>query len=172
MSIFETNQYIELYNPLRNNYFPVRILERTKDGYLVHSLIINKEINIYDFQLKTYGYRNTWISQELLERIGFKKDGLIYTLGNIIIWECLTGELNKIDHPYYLYKYKSKHLGYAILSENEIEDFKNDFQKIENEKIRERYSFISSMNEVFDYLLEQKPREFSYEKFDKIIIDK
>lgn len=171
MNKLEKNQYIELYNPLRNNYFPVRILERIKDGYLVRSLIIDKEINIYDFQLKTYGFRNTWVSQELLERIGFKKDELIYTFENIKICECLTGELNKIDHPYYLYEYKSKHLGYTILTENEIENFKIDFKEIENEKVRKHYSFINSMNEVFDYLLKKMPEQFSYEKFDKIIVN-
>ena len=172
MNKFKTNQYIELYNPLRNNYFPVRILERTNNGYRVRSILINKEINIYDFQLENYGFRNIWISKELLEKIGFKKEGLIYSFENIIIWECLIGELNKIEHPYYLYEYNSQHLGYVILDENEIENFKADFRNIENEKIRKNYTFINSMNDVFNYLMKQKPKQFSYDKFDKIIIGK
>lgn len=172
MKELETNQYIELYNPLSNNYFPVRILERNSDGYLVRSLFKRKEINIYDFQLKTYGFRNTGISEKLLEKIGFKKEGLVYSFENIRIWECQIGELNKTDHPYHLYEYNSKHLGYAILDDTEIENFKTDFSQIENEKVREKYTFVYSINDIFSHLLKKKPGQFTYDEFDKIIIDK
>ncbi|NMH89118.1 hypothetical protein [Flavivirga algicola] len=175
MTEIKTNQYIELYNPLRNNYFPVRILNKTQDGYLALSILTDKEINIYNYQLDTYGYRNIWISEKLLSKLDFKKDSLCYTLNDIIIWECLTGELSDIEHPYYLYEYKSKHLGYAILNETEIERFKNDFKAIEyksnNDGIKSRYSFANSINDILNHLLELKPEEYSYERFDKIFID-
>lgn len=106
--------------------------------------------------------------------MGFKKDKFIYSLGNIIIWECLIGELNNIDHPYYLYEYKSKFLGYTILNKNNIEEFKKDYAEIDfnstKHEIMEEYFFTSSINDLFNHLLD-KIEKYNYEKFDKIILE-
>lgn len=173
MTDFKPNEYIELYNPGKNNYFPIRILSKNENGYEVMSLRNNKKINISNYYLTRYGYKRIWVSEELLSQLGFKKEGLIYSFENTIIVECLIGEVKIIDHPYYLYEYNSNHLGYAILKKNEIEAFLDDYKKIDfnasNHPIKEKYKFTSLIDEVFAYLIEQNTEELNYEKLDEII---
>ncbi|MCG8803974.1 hypothetical protein [Tenacibaculum finnmarkense] len=174
MTNFEVNDYIELYDPFKNSYLPVRILELNEDGYNVKSLINKKEFNIYNYQLMEYGFRNTWISEKLLIKLGFVKDKLIYNFENIVIWECLIGELTKIDHPFYLYESRSKHFGYAIFENNKLLEFKIDFKNLiknsERNEISEKYLLTSSINILFKYLIKYNSNKFSYEAFDNIII--
>lgn len=171
---FNTNEYIDIYNPAENNYFPIRILKKNENGYNVLLLPNDKQINIYDYQLNTYGYKKIRISEKLLDKLGFKKTGFIYTLENITIWECLIGELKKLEHPYYLYEYNSKHLGYAFLKENEVEKFKKEYNEIDfdstNHKIMENYFFTNSINDVFAHLLKHMSEKYNYKEFDKIIL--
>jgi len=172
---FSNNEYIEINNPGKNNYVPIRILNKGENGYNALLLPNSKEIKIYDYQLINYGYKKIWISEKLLNELGFKKDGFIYTLGNIIIWECFIGELKNISHPYYLYEYNSKFLGYAILDKNEIEEFKKDYAEIdfnsEKHTIKEKYFFTSSIDDLFNHLLKVKHGKYNYEEFDKIILE-
>lgn len=174
MTNFKINEYIDLYDPFKNNYLPVRILNKIEDGYFAKSLINDKEFKVNNYKLKNYGYRQKWISEKLLIKLGFEKNKLIYNFENIVIGECLIGELKNIDHPYYLYEYNSKHLGYAILKKNELLEFKQDFKNLlnnpENNEINEKYLITSSINILFKFLLKQEPKRFSYETFDKIII--
>lgn len=174
MTNFEVNDYIELYDPYKNSYLPVRILKPNEDGYNVKSLINKKEFNIYNYQLIDYGFRKTWISEKLLIKLGFVKDKLIYTSENIVIWECLIGELKKIEDPFYLYETRSKHFGYAIFENSKLPEFKIDFKNLiqnsERKEISEKYLLTSSISILFKYLLKHNSNEFSYETFDNIII--
>lgn len=147
---FKTNEYIEIYNPSKHNYIPIRILSKNKNGYDALLLPNSKQVNIYNYQLNTYGYKKIWITEKLLSQLGFKKEGLNYTLEDITIFECLIGELKNIDHPYYLYEFSSKHLGYAILKKNEVDEFIKDYKEIDfnstNHKITEKYNFTNYYN--------------------------
>lgn len=176
MENFKPNQYIELFNPGKSNYFPIRILEKNDNGYKALILESDKKINVYEYQLKTYGYQDIWITEKLLSQLGFEKKGLVYSRKNIIFWECLIGDLEQIEHPYYLYEFSSKHLGYAILEENEVDQFKKDYKEIEfediNHKIKEKYFFTNSINDIFKCLMEKEPNNFNYENFDEILLAK
>src|SRR5690606_25927168 len=156
----------------KNNFFPVRILEGNNNEYRALILANNKKISIYEYQLKTYGYHHIYIADYLLERLGFERDGFNYRYKDIIVCECLIGELQKDDYPFYLYQLRTKHLGYAILNINEILEFQEEYKKIEfdakNHKIKEKYFFTSRINEVFTHLIKKAPDEFTYEMFDKI----
>lgn len=171
---FNNNEYIEIYNPGKHNYVPIRILNKNENGYNAILLPNSKEIKIYDFHLN-YGYKKICISEKLLKKLGFKKDEFIYTLGNITIWECLIGEIKNINEPYYLYEFESKFLGFAILNENELKDFKKDFKEIDfnstNHNIKEKYYFTNSINDVFNHLLKYNFEKCNYEEFDKIILE-
>jgi len=175
MEKFKPNTYIELFNPAKNNYFPIRILENTENGYKALILENGKEINVYDYQLKTYGYRNIWINEKILNGLKFKKNGLEYKLNDILLFEGLIGNLKSIDHPFYLFEFSSKHLGFAILNKDELKDFKSDYEKIkynDNEQtIKEKYTFSSDINDVFTKLTETKSNKFDYDLFDKIIVE-
>jgi len=172
---FSNNEYIEINNPGKNNYIPIRILHKNEDGYNAILLPTSKEIKIYNYQLINYGYKKIWVSEKLLNQLGFKKVGFIYTLGNTIIWECIIGEMKNIIDPYYLYEYKSKFLGYAILKDNEVENFKKDYTKIDfnstNHEIKEKYFFTSSISDIFNRLLDDGLENYNYKEFDKIILD-
>ncbi len=176
MENFKPNQYIELFNPGKNNYFPIRILEENDNGYKAIILENDKKINVYEYQLKSYGYRNIWITEKLMNQLGFEKNGLIYSRQNTIVWECLIGDLKQTEHPYYLYEFNSKHLGYVILNADEVDQFREDYNEIEfeaaNHKIKEKYSFTSSINDIFTSLMEKAPNDFNYEILDKIVINK
>lgn len=73
MENINTNDYIELFNPGKNNYFPIRILGKSDNGNKVLILGTGKELNVYEYQLKTYGYRNIWITEEMMIQLGFNK---------------------------------------------------------------------------------------------------
>lgn len=169
---FNDNEYIEIYNPLKHNYVQIRILNKNENGYNAILLQSSKEIKIYDYHLN-YGYKKKCISENLLNKLGFKKEGFIYTLGNIKIWECIIGEIKKINEPYYLYEYESRFLGFAILNKNELKEFKKDFHEIDFNStihnIKEKYFFTNSINDVFNYLLKHNLKKYNYKEFDKIM---
>ena len=176
MKNFKINEYINLYDPFKNNYLPVRILERNKDGYNVKALLNDRKFNIYDYQIENYGFQKNWISEKLLIKLGFEKNGLIYKLDDLIVWECLIGELQNIEHPYYLYEYSSKHLGYAIFKNELLIQFKNDFKNVQlnskNNIIKDKYLITSSVNTLFESLTKITPEKYNYTIFDKLIINK
>lgn len=173
MKEFETNQYIELYDPFKSRYLPVRILKKNTDGYLVKFISIEKEINIYEYQLKNYGYRELWNSRELLEFLEFKKDGLKNQLGSLIVWECLLGELKNNGNNHFIYEYSSKFLGYALLQENSFDEFEKDFAKLnynsDSTEFEKKYLISSSANQLFNHLKDINPDKYNIEKIDKIV---
>ncbi|WP_272149737.1 hypothetical protein [Tenacibaculum aiptasiae] len=168
------NEYIELYNPANNTYFPVRVVKQINQGFNVFSILNSKYIDIYNYQIEKFGYQKTWISKNLLEEIGFTKEGYLYSFENIVVYECLTGELKERDFPSKGYNFYSKHYGYAILNKNQYEEFIIDFREIEfnssNSKIAEKYFLTCDINDVFETLLKLKNTQFSYEQFDNIIL--
>lgn len=176
MDNLRTNQYVELFNPLKNSYFPVRIKDKIKEGYRAVSILSGKEINIYYYQLKNYGFRKIWVSDSILKKLNFNKNNLIYKLEDVIIFECLIGKLENVDDPYYLYEYKSKHLGFAILDQDNIEDFKQQFEQMNYDSpedlIKEQYSFAQSIDDIFKKLIQNKPDQYNFNFFDKIITEK
>lgn len=84
--------------------------------------------------------------------------------------------MKQIKQPYYFYEGYSKHLGFAVLNKNEIAQFKNDFKEIDfnevNHKIKGKYFFASSLNDVFMQLIIKEPNFFNFQIFDKIFLDK
>ena len=174
MQKFKSNTYIELFNPATNYYFPIRILENTQNGYKAIILENNKRINVFDYQLKTYGYKNIRINEKILNELGFEKDGLEYRLNDFLLFEGLIGDLKSVDHPFYLFEFNSRHLGFAILNKDELKDFKLNYDKINfNEMehtIKNKYTFTSNVNDVFSKLIEDNSNEYDYDLFDKIIV--
>jgi hypothetical protein len=168
------NEYIDLYDPVKNYYLSVRIIEIEDEGYKCKALSNNKEFKITDYHLKNYGFRRNWISENILNELGFKKNGLLYKLEDIIVWECLIGKLENIEHPYYIYEYSSKHLGYAIFEEHNLIAFQKDFKIVDynsdNKELIDKYLITSSINVLFEKLIKRNSDKYSYEEFDKIII--
>lgn len=54
---FNDNEYIEINNPGKHNYIPIRILNKIENGYNAIFLPNSKEVKIYDYQLINYGYK-------------------------------------------------------------------------------------------------------------------
>ena len=110
-----------------------------------------------------------------MNKIGFEKDGLKYKLNDFLVFEGLIGNLKNTEHPFYLFEFDSKHLGFAILKKEELKAFESDYKKIEFNKkehpIKEKYFFSSNINDIFLKLMENKRNEFNYEMFDKIIVE-
>lgn len=174
MRNIEVNEYIDLYDPIKNYYLPVRIVSMEDNLFNCKVLSNDKEIRITDYHLKNYGFRKNWITEIMLKDLGFKKNGLLYELESINVWECLIGHLENIKHPYYIYEYSSKHLGYAIFQEHELNKFKDDFQNVsydsDNKAFKNKYLITSSVNELFKILIKHNPKKYCYEDFDKIIV--
>lgn len=170
---FEIDKYIELYDPFKNRYLPVRILEQNTDGYKVKLIPNGKEINIYNYQIKTYGYRELWISRELLEYLGTEKNGLKTQIDSTIVWECLIGELKNSERNQYIYEFSSKFLGYAIISDDSLKEFMQDFKKIDfnsdNKEFKSKYLISSSANELFNQLKKNKSEKYNFDELDKIV---
>ena len=158
MKNFKPNSYIELFNPGRMNYFPVRILEKIDNSYRALNLHNKIEINIYDYQLNKYGFRNIWITEDLLYKLGFVRNDFIFSFENIVIFECIIGDSIYNENPFYLFEFNSKFLGYAIIDNNKKDEFINDYRKIDfnsiDYSIMKKYYFTSLINDVFSHLME------------------
>lgn len=178
MKNFKSNQFLGLFNPNQNNYFPVRILKRIHSGYRVLVLENKEEIDIYDYQIETYGYHTIWPTEKLMSQIGFKKENLKYSYKNVIVYECILGNSEKINYliPLHRHYYSSTvHLGFTILDKSESNEFINDCNKIDfkatSYEIKKKYCFINSIDDILSHLIYKFPKEYNYEIFDKLILD-
>lgn len=180
MKEFEINHYIELYNhyedrylPVEDRYLPVRVLKKNIDWYSVKFISTEKEINIHESKLKKYGYRELWISKELLKLLDFKINGHKNQIDSLIVWECLIGEQNNNSNDHFIYEYRSKFLGYAFLRENSLDEFIKDFAKLDynsdSAEFEKKYLISSSANELFSHLKEINPMKYSIENIDRIV---
>lgn len=171
---FIKNEYIELYNILTGKYFLVRILNVNQNGYKIKILSKNKIIDIYDDRIRNDNCRKLNISKRLLEKIGFQHDNFIYKFKDTFIYEAMFGNL-EINKPYKIYEYKSKHLGYYLLNNNELEDLNIILKDISILKSKytdfKKLKRIYSVNDIIQVLVEKYQDELNYETIDKKICE-
>lgn len=172
MTTFKQNEYIELYNPAKYNYFTIRILSKSENGYNALILDNRKKEEIYSYAIETYGFRRNFINRELFVNAGFTKDNLVYTKNDLVVFECLIGKLEQ--DPYYLYNnyFSSRFLGYAFLKENELNYFKTKLEKIQfktnADDFKKEFNLSSSVLEFFNFLIRNDPDFDSLEKLDNL----
>ena len=162
----KVNEYLEIFDPIKKSFFPVRIIELASDGIICHFL--NSKINkkIYNFSLKTYGYIKPSVTDDLIINCGYKQNNIQFIMDDKIVVKCIVGEFKESIFPYYA-DFSYNIFGYKLIHkkdelDNIIEILKNtnpeknnlDFKKENNctfriEKFRD-YSKID--NETFDDL--------------------
>ncbi|MCT3786921.1 hypothetical protein HZQ67_06025 [Elizabethkingia anophelis] len=159
------NEYLDIFDPIKREYFPIRVISFTEKGILAKFLNPKREREIQLYYIKNYGYKKSFINNELLENCGFKKENeLEYHKENKIIIECLIGQLKPAPYPFYL-GYESNYFGYKFLNshsdsvkfkeillstdiQTSIEDFKSEHSTTTNiETLRD---FINLSNDEFD----------------------
>ncbi len=171
---FKENEYVNLYNPASRDFFSVRILNSRANGYKVKVLKTEQEKDFQDFYFNTYGYHRICISNEILQNLGFQKKDFQYKLDYFIVWECLTAKnLTIILNKYPIADFK--HLGYAIIKQEQESNFIEDFKHAQENKntstlklFKEKYKLTFMINNLFEELIKINPNKYNYEEFDKL----
>lgn len=155
---FTSGDYLELFNPINNNYFPVRILESVETGIKVKILGTGEEKNIGNYYLNNYDHRIPNTSSELLENCGFINENrsLIWKRNNIMVVECFQGKIEKKNEESFFVDFSSRFLGYKITTQNNLDEFLTvlnqtpyDFDK---EEFSKKYSTVSRAIKLFKEL--------------------
>ncbi|TVZ26585.1 hypothetical protein JM83_3226 [Gillisia sp. Hel_I_86] len=129
----ESGNYIELYNPLKYNFFPVRILESDSNRIKVKILSTEKDRYFDNYYLDQFGFRIPFISEKLINYCGFNRIDKSPIFNNkdydLSIIECYQG---KIDRNQFLrtLDIETRFLGFKILEKNKEEEFIEILKKL------------------------------------------
>jgi hypothetical protein len=171
---FQSGKYLELFNPIKNNYFPVRILEVKETGISVKILSTGSERTFANYYLNNYHYRFPNISHELLKNCGFENHnkGLIWKRGNIIVVECLQGEIKNNDYVTFFINFSSRFLGYKVTTKEALSEFLELLKQTpfdsDSEAFRNQNLTVSFADELFMRLSEFGLKNLNT---DKIILE-
>ena len=84
------DEYLEIFDPLKKEYFPIRVISHTEKGIIAKFLKSEVEKEIQYYHIKTYGYKKSFINNEMIKNCGFTHiNGLEYHKDNQIIIEYL-----------------------------------------------------------------------------------
>jgi len=163
---YKANEYLEVFDPTKKEFFPVRIVETTLDGIICYFLNLKREKKIYKFSLETYGYMKPSITDELIINCGFEQNNIQFVKENKIVIKCIVGDLKESVFPYYadfsynVFGYKFIHSEeelteiIKILQTTKVDKSSLEFSE-ENEstfRIEKLRDYCNIDNDIFDNL--------------------
>ncbi|WP_419869848.1 hypothetical protein [Chryseobacterium sp. CT-SW4] len=151
------NEYLDIFDPIKKEYFPIRVIAFTEKGISVKFLKSRIEREIQHYHIKTYGYKKSFINNEMIKDCGFTYiNGLEYHKENQIIIECLIGQIRVEPYPFYI-DFASNYFGYKFL--NNHHDYVNFKEILSNteintpvEKFKLEYSTTTQIETLRDFV--------------------
>ena len=163
------DEYLEIFDPLKKEYFPIRVISHTEKGIIAKFLKSEVEKEIQYYHIKTYGYKKSFINNEMIKNCGFTHiNGLEYHKDNKIIIEYLIGQINVNPYPFYI-DYDSNYFGYKFLNTHtEYHKFKDILSNTDihtsNEDFKLKHLTTTQIEVLRDFT------NFTNDQFDQIYL--
>jgi|GEM_PF-3538025 len=165
----ELNEYLDIFDPLKKIYFPIRVISFTEKGIIAKFIKSNIDKEIQYYQINNYGFKKSYITDEMIINCGFvHKNGLEYYKENQIIIDCLIGKIELNPYPIYL-DYESNYFGYKFLQDiGEYDVFKEILKNTEistpSQDFKLEYSTTTKVEDLRDFT------NFNNDQFDEVYL--
>jgi len=151
----EVNEYLEIFDPIRKSFFPVRVTEILSDGILCRFLNSKKERKIFNYSLETYGYMEPSLNDNLIIDCGYTQNNIQFISENRTIVKCIVGELKESIFPYYA-DFSYNVFGYKFIETDDelvniIEILKNTGPEKNNLEFKEENNSTFRIEKLRDY---------------------
>ena len=156
----KSGDYLELFNPAKNSYFPIRIKNIKETGLIVKILNTGKECLFQNYYMQNYPYKIPSISHKLLLNCGFvnKNNILVWERDNHVIIECLHGNIRNKNYQNIIFDNSIRFLCFKITKASEYSNFlkllKENLDEENIDEFKKKNEIIKTANELFTKLYE------------------
>lgn len=157
----KTNDYLSVFSLPKEKFFPARVIEIFDDYHEVLNLKTKeqrKTTKIYE-----NNYKRFFLDDDLLTKIGFKKNQRVFK--EFVLYSIGLLDIDGIGGNIVVNNFKKKSY---LIKRNEIpiiENLNND----ELNKFLNAKAEIIDVNKLIKNLINEHPKVFNYEYFDKLL---